>query len=69
MSTIEIDEVLNQVPVVNRRWFGGLLAAIAVASAIPGIVQAQDTPVANRGMLTSNNARTKVIREVVPCCG
>jgi predicted alpha/beta-fold hydrolase len=31
---------------VNRRSFSGLLTAIAVASVIPGIVQAKDTPVA-----------------------
>jgi hypothetical protein len=31
---------------VNRRSFSGLLTAIAVASVIPAIVQAKDTPVA-----------------------
>jgi pimeloyl-ACP methyl ester carboxylesterase len=37
--------------VINRRSFGGLLAAFAVASVIPGIVQAQDTPVAKNVVL------------------
>jgi len=36
---------------VNRRSFIGLLTAIAVASVIPGIVQAQDTPVAQNVVL------------------
>src|SRR5258708_5818270 len=36
---------------INRRSFSGLLTAIAVASVIPGIVQARDTPVANNVVL------------------
>jgi hypothetical protein len=36
---------------VNRRSFSGLLTAIAVASVIPGIVQAQDAPVAQNVVL------------------
>src|SRR3979490_3332120 len=36
---------------VNRRSFQGLLAAIAVASVMPGMVQAQDTPVAKNVVL------------------
>jgi pimeloyl-ACP methyl ester carboxylesterase len=36
---------------INRRSFGGLLTAIAVASVIPGIVQARDTLVANNVVL------------------
>src|SRR6202522_4810754 len=35
----------------NRRLFNGLLAAIAVASVMPGIVQAQNTPVAKNVVL------------------
>src|ERR1700690_3738437 len=35
----------------NRRLFNGLLAAIAVASGMPGMVQAQDTPVAKNVVL------------------
>src|ERR1700686_4869171 len=36
---------------LNRRSFAGLLTAIAVASVIPGMVQAQDPPVANNVVL------------------
>jgi pimeloyl-ACP methyl ester carboxylesterase len=36
---------------LNRRSFTGLLTAIAVASVIPGIVQAQNTPVAKNVVL------------------
>ena len=36
---------------INRRSFSGLLTAIALASVIPGIVQARDTPVANNVVL------------------
>src|SRR6202521_740245 len=36
---------------VNRRSFHGLLAAFAVAVVIPGIIQAQDTPVAKNVVL------------------
>jgi len=37
--------------VVNRRWFGGLLTALALASVAPGIVQARDTPFAKNVVL------------------
>jgi hypothetical protein len=36
---------------VNRRSFSGLLTAIAVASIIPGVVQAQDTSIAQNVVL------------------
>jgi len=36
---------------LNRRSFAGLLSAIAVASVMPGIIQAQDSPVAKNVVL------------------
>ncbi|HEY0799816.1 MAG TPA: alpha/beta hydrolase [Steroidobacteraceae bacterium] len=51
MSTIEFDKKSNQAHTVNRRWLSGLLTAIAVASLTPGIVEAQDTPVAKNVVL------------------
>jgi hypothetical protein len=36
---------------LNRRSFTGLLSAIAVASVIPGIIQAQDIPAAKNVVL------------------
>ena len=36
---------------VNRKSFAGLLAAIAVAAVMPGMVQAKDTPVAKNVVL------------------
>ena len=53
MSAIEINEELSQALMLNRRWFGGLFAAIAVAiaSVIPRTGQAQDAPIANNVVL------------------
>jgi hypothetical protein len=57
--------------VVNRRSFSGLLTAIAVASAIPGIVQAQDTPVAQivvlvHGLYAHGSVRAPAYDSVAP---
>ena len=36
---------------LNRRLIGGLLALVAVASGLPGLVQARDVPVAKNVVL------------------
>ena len=51
MITIEMDEKLNQQFMRSLRWLGELFAAIAVAWAMPGIVQAQDTVAARNVVL------------------
>jgi hypothetical protein len=51
MITIEMDEKLNQQFMRSLRWLSELFAAIAVAWTMPGIVQAQDTVVADNVVL------------------
>src|SRR5271170_428104 len=51
MITIEMDEKLNQAFMRSLRWLSGLFTAIAVAWAMPGRVQAQDTVAAKNVVL------------------
>ncbi len=51
MITIEMDAKLNQAFMRSLRWLSELFTAIAVAWAMPGIVQAQDTVAAQNVVL------------------
>jgi pimeloyl-ACP methyl ester carboxylesterase len=51
MISFKTKEVSKHALIFNRRWLSGLLSAIAVVCAMPGIVQAQDTVVAKNVVL------------------